>query len=44
MTIPGKATPTEWSELALSALKATYGYEWQEEFSIWSYIQIQEPG
>lgn len=24
-------TPTEWSELALSALKATYGYEWQED-------------
>lgn len=22
---------TEWSELALSALKATYGYEWQED-------------
>lgn len=23
--------PAEWSELALSALKATYGYEWQED-------------
>lgn len=23
--------PTEWSELALAALKATYGYEWQED-------------
>lgn len=22
---------TEWSELALSALKSTYGYEWQED-------------